>query len=194
MNNTHQIRIGWAQSNITPPHPALMIGQMYQRISEYIHDPITATALVLDNGAEQATFISLDMTEIPMHAFELLRSRLEPYKEIDFDRISFNVTHTHNSTDFNGDFMREESERIYGKDIMPKIDAPDDLMSSADAQAFLVGMLFSLILRAWESREPGGISYAHDYAAVAFNRRPVFQPGWRRTNRDVRRLFPTGFR
>ena len=45
-----QINIGWAQTDITPDRPIYVIGQLYSRISSYVHDPITATCLVLENG------------------------------------------------------------------------------------------------------------------------------------------------
>ncbi|NLE20945.1 MAG: hypothetical protein GX623_09040, partial [Clostridiales bacterium] len=45
-----KIKIGWASVSITPDRPVLMLGQMYHRVSEYVRDPLTATALALDNG------------------------------------------------------------------------------------------------------------------------------------------------
>ena len=94
------IRIGWAQTDLTPDRPVWMIGQMYHRVSEYVRDPITATALALDNGEAQAVFVSLDMTEVPLHAMEPLKTKLETLDGLVFENISFGVTHTHNSTDF----------------------------------------------------------------------------------------------
>lgn len=174
MSKNQKIQIGWAQSNITPTRPVIMLGQMYQRISQYVHDPITATALVIENGAEQATFVSLDMTEVPVHAFELLKERLKDFREIDFNKITFNATHSHNSTDFCSDFMREENEHVYGKELLPQIDLPQNLLPSEEAQKYFVDAIYHLIVRAWENRKEGGISNAHDYAVVGFNRRPVF--------------------
>ena len=103
---TSKLKIGWAQCSITPDGPVLMEGQMYQRYSHYVHDPITATALALDNGSESAILVSMDMTEVPVHAMEPLKRSLEPWPEIEFTKISFQVTHTHNSTSFYNDFMR----------------------------------------------------------------------------------------
>ena len=42
-----RIQIGWAQTDITPDRPVYVIGQLYSRISSYVHDPLTATCLVL---------------------------------------------------------------------------------------------------------------------------------------------------
>ena len=62
------IRIGWAQTDITPDRPIYVIGQLYSRISSYVHDPLTATCLVLENGQEQMILVSADMPGVPtMH-------------------------------------------------------------------------------------------------------------------------------
>ena len=169
-----KLKIGWAQCSITPNGPVLMEGQMYQRTSRYVHDPITATVLALDNGGVQAILVSMDMTEIPLHAMEPLRLSLEPYPEIPFEAISFHVTHTHNSTSFYDDFMRVENEQVYDKEILPPLDKPEGLICREKGQRYFVERIRDLIVTAWENRTYGGISYAHDYAAVAFNRRPQF--------------------
>ncbi len=169
-----KLMVGWSQCSITPNGPILMEGQMYQRVSRYVHDPITATALALDNGATQAILVSMDMTEIPLHALEPLRLSLEPYADIPFEAISFNVTHTHNATSFYEDFMRVENEMVYDRGILPRLEEPKGLVCREKGQRYFVERIRDLIVTAWENRKPGGISYAHDYAAVAFNRRPQF--------------------
>lgn len=172
----NQIQIGWAQTSITPAQPALMEGQMYMRASRYVHDPITATALVLDNGETKAIFVSNDMTEVPLHALDALRTEVER-RGIDFGCVSINVTHSHNSTSFYKDFLREDNLAVYDKDILPDFDAPENMLEGEEGIRFYVERIADLIESAWTNRKPGGISYAHDYAAIAFNRRPQFNLG-----------------
>lgn len=169
-----QVLIGWAQRSIAPNRPLLVTGQMYQRVSRYVHDPIMATALALDNGDEQVIFVGLDMTGCPVHVFGALREALAEYPQIPFDKISFGVTHTHNASSFNVDGMRVNNEKLFGREILPDIEKPDDLLWGEEAMAFLVEMLRDVIVEAWNKRKPGGVSFAHDYAVVAFNRRPQF--------------------
>lgn len=175
MMKTKWLNIGWGQINITPDRPVHIIGQMYQRISQYIHDPITATVLVLENRKEQVVFVSADMTEVPSHALDAVRRNLAVYEDLDFSKVSFHVTHSHNSTEFHNDFLRADNENVFGKDILPGIDIPDDIFENDEAHAFIIEKLTELIGRAWETRRPGGISFAQDYAVVGFNRRPIFQ-------------------
>jgi len=172
----NQIKIGWAQTSITPSQPALMEGQMYMRASRYVHDPITATALALDNGDAKVIFVSNDMTEVPVHAFTALRKEVEA-RGIDFSCVTINVTHSHNSTSFYKDFLHEDNLAVYDKDILPEFEAPKNMLEGDDGIRFYVEKIADLIESAWNSRKSGGISYAHDYAAVAFSRRPQFGSG-----------------
>ncbi len=167
------LKIGWAQADITPSRPIIMEGQMYMRASEYVHDPLTATALVLDNGEEQAVFVSGDMTMYPLHALERLKKGLEE-KGISFEKVSFGVTHTHNSSSFYNDSMREMNEMVYASEILPQFELPDDMLYGEEAETLFAEQIVNLIAEAWERRKDGGVSFAHEYAAIAFNRRPQF--------------------
>ncbi len=168
-----KLKIGWAQTGITPEVPLLMEGQMYMRASEWIHDPITATALVLDNGEDQAILVSLDITEPPVF---VLPSLLEKLSEagIPAEKVSLNSIHSHNASAFYCDFMREDNKKVYREEILPPFEAPEGMLTGEEAREYLAEQLRGLIVRAWEEREEGGVSFAHEYAAIGFNRRPQF--------------------
>ena len=55
-----RIRIGWASRDITTDKPIPVNGQAYLRVSEGIMDPLTTTALVVDDGRDCAIFVSID--------------------------------------------------------------------------------------------------------------------------------------
>lgn len=169
-----QIYIGWAQTDITPDRPFYVHGQMYHRISSYVHDPLTATALVLDNGEDQAIFISCDMAEPPVLLMADLRARVGQLPGLDPEKVSVSVIHTHNSFAFGCEALFPD-EIIIPEEMQAKLDAPDNIMSYEEGTAFLLEKLSTLVEDAWAARAPGGVSYAQDYAAVAFNRRPVFR-------------------
>ena len=61
----NELKIGWAQADITPPEPCLVCGQFFARISEEVWDPVTATALALESGPEQAVLVSCDLVAVP---------------------------------------------------------------------------------------------------------------------------------
>ncbi len=170
-----KIRIGWASVSITPDRPVLMLGQMYHRVSEYVRDPLTATALALDNGESQAVFVSLDMTEPPLGLEDRLRASLSDLEGFDVGCVSLGATHTHSSTDFNRDFLRDDNEAVFGADILPPLEMDPEVLWGGEAQAFLLERLSDVIRRAWEGRTEGGVSSVQEYAVTGFNQRPVFR-------------------
>lgn len=171
MNN--RIRIGWAQTDITPDRPVYVIGQLYSRISSYVHDPLTATCLVLENGDTQMTLVSSDMPSVPTMHIERILAGLD-IEGLDKSKVVFNAIHTHNSTMFDCNTTLEVYFKSVLGDLCPEPEEPENILKDGELADFYVGKMQALITDAWENRTEGGISLAHDYAAVAFNRRPQF--------------------
>ena len=168
-----QLNIGWAQTDITPDRPVYVIGQLYSRISSYVHDPITATCLVLENGQEQMTMISCDMGSVPNAHLDQILSRVN-VPELDKTHVVFNVTHTHNSSMFGQNTTLEVYFKSVLGDLCPDMEEPADILKDDELSEFFIEKMVELIEDAWAGRQPGGVSMATDYAVVAFNRRPQF--------------------
>ncbi len=114
-----QLNIGWAQTDITPDRPIYVIGQLYTRISSYDRDPLTATCLVLENGHEQATFLSLDIPSVPTAHIDRIPDG-RAIDRLDRSKVIFCVTHTHNATVFSQETTRVKYfEKTLGEDICP---------------------------------------------------------------------------
>lgn len=204
------MKIGWSVTSITPDRPVLVAGQLYCRISSYVHDPITATALALEEDGEQAVLVSLDMVNTAAAMAERVRERIRnragigrsgsdrvegctdsdrtysgrtncdcsesgrsDCEGLDADKISFGSIHTHNSSMF-GPVGNELLVKHIGADKVRPIEMPPDLLAGKEAEDFLADRLADLIAKAWKNRKEGRVSTASDYAAVGFNRRPVF--------------------
>ena len=176
----NRINIGWAQTDITPERPFYVTGQLYSRISTYIHDPLTATCLVLENGDEQMTFVSLDMPSVSNVLVQRIQESLD-IPELNLSQINFNATHTHNSTSFGARKPHTTStglswgDLIGDPELLETLDIPENLIDGEELIELFVDRVSALITDAWMQRAPGGISAAQDYAVVAFNRRPVFR-------------------
>jgi len=161
--------IGWASTSITPDQPVQLMGQMHERISEYVHDPVTATALALEcqdaNGAsEQAIMVSCDLVHIPSEVMDRLREAVAPRLDgFDLRKLVVSATHTHTAP-----VMLEGGwYPVPGAGIM----RPSEYVK------FLLARLSDMIAEAWDNRKPGGISWALGHAAVGFNRRVVYDDG-----------------
>jgi len=168
-DETGRILIGWASTSITPEEPVQVAGQWYERISERVMDPITATALALetvgpDGSSEQAIMVSCDLVAIRTGVQERVRRVVaERLPGFDVRKVFLFATHTHT-----GPALVEG--RWYP-------DPGPGVMRAAEYVELLAERVGDAVARAWESREPGGVSWALDYAVLGGNRRAVYLDG-----------------
>ena len=167
-NGEKHLLIGWASADITPERPVQLHGQFHERISKYVRDPLTATALALetasgDGPAEQAIMISCDLVNVPRLIVEQLRT-LVGSRLPDFDarKLFLNATHTHTGPALMQEFYPPP---------------PPGVMKPSEYTAFFLERAAAAIAQAWDRRRPGGMSRALGHAAIGFNRRVVYDDG-----------------
>lgn len=173
-----QIKIGWAQISITPNQPVYNGGQIYPRIAQYVHDPLTATALALDNGEYAAVMVSLDIMCIPEESvIKEIRRRLSGLKDFDPQCLSLSATHTHTSIQPDAFLFSKAALGVFGDYSAMLPEKPENLLEGEAMNEFLISRIVSVVTEAWTGRKAGAVATESDYAAVAFNRRPVFKDG-----------------
>lgn len=169
--NNRSLYFGWATVDITPPEPVALAGQYYARVSQYVRDPITATALAVEGiGPEVATecaiIVSCDlvrtMVEIQARTRELLAARLP-----DFDPRYLVLCATHIHT---GPLLLWEAA---GR----QEPATEGVMPTTTYVELLCQRLCDVAARAWKARRPGSASWALGHAVVGHNRRTVYFDG-----------------
>jgi hypothetical protein len=163
-----EVLIGGAVVEITPPLPAALAGQFNMRIAKSADTPLTATAVALEtrNGEQvidQAVFVSCDLVAIRGKTQQRLCERLKgKVSGLDTRKILLNATHTHT-----GPVTEEEWY------VLPK----EGVTQGSDYVEFLLGRLEEVVVKAWENRKPGGVSWAFGHAVVGHNRRVVYADG-----------------
>ena len=100
---------------------------MYVRVSKFVHDPITASALVMDNGDQQAVFVSMDTVAVPDFLTAEIRRRLAKRKGPAPDKVSLCATHTHTSSRFSV-VGNETLARYMGSDRLETPEAPENIL------------------------------------------------------------------
>jgi hypothetical protein len=164
--------IGWAVADITPPKPVALVGQMQKRISKFVNDPLTATVLALetrgpDGRKEQAIAVSCDLVGIKKvtqdKIKELVKARLADF---DADKLFMHGTHTHT-----GPQLDESFGTLYDVSKDPGV------WKAAEYAEFFYGRVVEAVVKAWEARKPGGMSWALGQAVVGHNRRAVYADG-----------------
>ncbi|MGC9317379.1 MAG: hypothetical protein ACP5KN_05000 [Armatimonadota bacterium] len=161
------LKVGWSQTEITPPEPTLIAGQFHARVMEGVQDPVTATALALEQGDEHVVFVSCDLVAIADELREAVTQRLEAEAETPrAQAIIMNATHTHTGP--------ETRYRRYGDGHTSSYAGVElEVMEIADYVEFAADRIAAAIREAWESREEGSVAFGLGYAVVGRNRRWV---------------------
>lgn len=175
------LKIGWAKRDISTMEPVSIPGQMYMRVSEGIHDPITVTALVLESGKEQdaAIFVSCDLTSLPALFAEMSRAKVaERNSRIPVKNIVLNATHTHCGCAV----VKTAEKTPDGQDIYP----------GEQYREFCTDQVADAVCEAWEKRSEGGIAYGYGYAVVGHSRRVIYSEDQGANNTPLSHA-PNGF-
>ena len=92
----NELKIGWAARDVSTEEPVNIPGQFHMRISRGIMDPITVSALVIDNGADLVAFVSVDCVVIRSGLLDEVRAAVHARNpEVPVQKILMGATHTH---------------------------------------------------------------------------------------------------
>lgn len=198
---SENMKIGWAQADITPDKPALLAGQFYARVSEGIMDPVTATALAIegamDGGAsQQVVMVSCDLATISDDLRDAVRERVRAAcPEIVPENLFIGATHTHSAPDsrmtpYGMNACRSEykdetlaphlqSAQQVGHGMWPFLELENEFgaMTPAAYFEFAAARIAEAVVHAWRNREPGGISFGMSHAVIGRNRRLTYADG-----------------
>ncbi|MFI5457494.1 MAG: hypothetical protein ACHRXM_18785 [Isosphaerales bacterium] len=160
-----EIFVGGATVSITPERPVALSGQMHTRISRAVESPVTATALVLESRdgekvLDQAIMVACDLVAIPADASAKTRERVKKrLPDFPVNKIILSATHTHTAPVL--------TEGVYE---IPQ----EGVMQPAEYIEFFADRAAEAVLKAWEARKPGKVSWGLGKAVVAHNRRAVY--------------------
>jgi hypothetical protein len=157
------MHIGWSSADITPARPANLRGQFHTRVATRVNDPLMATALALEGPEGQAVLVSCDLVSAPGVIEAQLRERLAArLPDFDVRMLVMNGTHTHTAPD-----ITEGHYPPLGPEVM----------TPTEYAEFFCERVVGAVTLAWESRAPGGVSWAYGHAMVGHNRRASYLDG-----------------
>ena len=188
------LKIGWAEENITPDKKIKLWGQFFERISEYVETPVTVTAMAVEACNEQMVICACDLVGVDVSLMSRVRELLAGKADgLNADKIIISATHTHTSHEYSGGDVDVLSslavlERCLpqGKEYAAKVSADADVMSPREAFEYIAERVAQAIKTAWESRSDAYYSNQFGRAAVGMNRRVCYDDGsakmWGDTN------------
>lgn len=170
----NELKIGWASRDVSTTKPVNIPGQFYMRISQGIIDPVTVSALVIDNGSDCVIFLSADIVIIRCGLLDEIREKiaaLDP--NIPVLKLLMNATHTHTGPTTYGDQVNVASgSATPSGQQMPVSEM--EIASADEYRSFFVAQAAEAVVEAYSRRTPGGIAYGYGYAVVAHSRRVVY--------------------
>ncbi len=90
------MRGGVGRTDITPPVPADLVGYVRRwRPALEVRSPLTATALVLDSGAERVAILGIDLAIIRPDFATMVREQVAEAISTRPEAVLLNVSHTH---------------------------------------------------------------------------------------------------
>lgn len=158
------VRVGFAETDITPPVGFPMAGYYHERLAEGQKDPLKAKAVVFVQGDVSAALVVADLTGIARDLCEHVRQQASQKTGIAPNHIVIAATHSHTAPDYTGHLYRhlknvaQEPESYPAKLIQGCVQAIVDAHGRAEPVVIRSG--------AGQQETP-----------VAFNRRFVMKDG-----------------
>lgn len=90
-----ELKAGFARVDITAPLGTTLAGYPRVRHADGVLDPLTATAIVFDNGEKRVVIMSVDHLGLNMTRTEELRPKIAEVAETEAEAIHICCTHTH---------------------------------------------------------------------------------------------------
>ncbi len=152
-------KVGAASVDITPPVGTPMAGYYGERLSQGVHDPLFAKAIVLERDGKKAALVSLDLISTPMAMVEEARREIEKVTSIRGADVMISATHAHTGPVLQGRGAREDA--FGGKNPLAR----------AYGEA-LPGKIAESVRRAEKALGVARIAAGHGHeSSIAFNRR-----------------------
>lgn len=191
VSNMHaaELHIGTAAADITPALPVAVTGQFNLRIAKTAETPLTANVVALESregnrSLDEAIMVSCDLIGIPNMYLKMVRAEVhKKLPDLDANKIFLNAIHTHTAP------VLENGPESSFRYQIPK----EGVSQPEEYTALFVQRVSEAIVKAWNNRRPGSVTWGLGHAAIAYNRRAVYADGsaqmYGETNRpDFRNL------
>lgn len=167
------IYVGASTADISPKLPVALMGQFHLRVAEKADTPLYAGILAIESKQGDApldtvVFVSCDLVYISDQLREELRAEVtKRIPGFNPNKIILSATHTHTAPVLEDD--PEESSFLYP--------IPEGVSKVKDYRNLFTERVADAIVKAWNSREQGSMTWGLNRAAVGYNRRAVYEDG-----------------
>ncbi len=186
----HTIRIGVAETDITPPVGFPMAGYFHERLAEGKIDPLKAKCVVFRSESQQVALVICDLTGIAVDFSHAVRTQAAERTGIPPANIIVSATHSHTAPDYTKalyeflDASSDDAERSANEVVAVTRDETSATSESRmDYVARLIESTVAAVEQANKAVQPASLEsgWVEQQTPVAFNRRFVQRDGSVRT-------------
>ena len=194
-----KLKIGWAEESLVPDKKVSLVGQFFERISQYVESPVTVTACALEACDDSAILLSVDIISLQEELIDQIRGEFSKIcPEVDPEKLILFATHTHTSIGARPDAKSKEAvslgavsrvlEEFFPEGMLyvPSAVADESVMTPEEGALLVAKKAALAAKRAWESRQEAYYANEFGRAAVGMCRRVSYDDGsgqmWGDTN------------
>ncbi|MBO9571633.1 MAG: hypothetical protein J7497_05420 [Chitinophagaceae bacterium] len=163
------IYVGTATADITPKLPVALMGQFHLRIATEAETPLLANIIAVEsrdgNNSDYSIFVACDLViisdQLLIQARETIKKRLPA---VDVNKIIITATHTHTCP---------VTDTVLMNYPIPK----EGVSQIQDYLDLFAARVSDAVVKAWENRKPGIVTWGLSHAVVGYNRRSVYADG-----------------
>src|SRR5437879_2837477 len=100
------LKVGVAETDITPHVGSPMAGYYHERLAEGTIDPLKAKAIVFRGSREQAAWVVCDIIGISADLSKEIRKRVNEKTGIPVANMVVSATHTHTAPDYTKELVK----------------------------------------------------------------------------------------
>ena len=181
-----ELLIGWAEESLLPHKKIALAGQFYERVSNAVDTPLTATAMAVQCDGARAIIVSADIGEVQPFLLNLARAEFAKLNsEVDPQQLIFGATHTHTSHTF-GDpatnlsispVLQIINEYMGDTPYQSTATIDESVMTPVESTQLVAKQVAVAADKAWRSCKKGYYTNEFGRAPVGMCRRATYDDG-----------------
>ncbi len=171
------MQVGFARTDVTPAIGKEVPGSLSKRFGTTIHDPLYASAMVVDDGTTRVALVGLDNLSVKRSVVEGARKIIEETCGIPAGNVMVGASHTHNGGPCVG-ALEEEFEQAENRELCLELMRTSHTAPDPCYLEELKSQIAGAVIMADQRKQDAMLHVGSGCeSSVAFNRRFIMKDG-----------------